>query len=64
MGEKRRKIWGKEVAIVSVFSDNIQYKIKEPLKVLLITNKEKQLLKGEGAKCVHRKKSDNHHTGY
>ena len=33
-------IRGKEVAIVSVFSDNIQYQIREPLKVLLIRNEE------------------------
>ena len=31
----------KEVANVSMFSDNIQYQIKEPLKVMLITNEEK-----------------------
>ena len=36
-------IWGKEVAM---FSNNIQYQIREFLKVLLITNEEKQLLKG------------------
>ena len=39
-------IWGKEVATVSMFSDNIQYQIKEPVKVLLDTNEEKELLKG------------------
>ena len=33
----------KEVAIISIFSNNVQYQIKEPLKVLLITNEEKQL---------------------
>ena len=33
-----------EVTVVSMLSDNIQYQIKEPLKVLQITNKEKQLL--------------------
>ena len=36
----------KEVAIISMFSDNIQYQIREPLKVLLIMNKENQLQKG------------------
>ena len=35
---------GKEVAIVSMFSDNVQYQIRQPLKALLITNEEKQLL--------------------
>ena len=39
-------IWDKEVAIVRAFSDNIQYRMKEPLKVLLIMNEEKQLLEG------------------
>ena len=34
----------KEVAIIGMFSNNVQYQIKEPLKVLLVTNKEKQLL--------------------
>ena len=34
----------KEVAFVSMFSDNVQYQMKEPLKVMLIMNKEKQLL--------------------
>ena len=37
-------IQGKVAAIVSMFSNNIQYQIWEPLKVLLIMNKEKQLL--------------------
>ena len=36
----------KEVAIISMFSDNIQYQIREPLKVLMIMNKENQLQKG------------------
>ena len=36
----------KEVAIISMFSDNIQYQVREPLKVLLITNEERQLLEG------------------
>ena len=43
VGEKRINlaypIWGKEVAVVSKLSDNIQYQIKEPLKVTL-TNEE------------------------
>ena len=38
-------IWGKEFAIVSMFSDNVQYQIREPFKVLLITNEKRQLLK-------------------
>ena len=50
VGEKRIDlaylIRGKEVAIVSMFGDNIQYKVREPLKVLLIINQEKELLKG------------------
>ena len=29
-----------------MFSNNIQYQIRESLKVLLITNEEKQLLEG------------------
>ena len=48
VGEKRINldypIWSKEVAIISMFSDNIQYKIKETLKVLLIMNEEKPML--------------------
>ena len=47
VGEKRIDfaylIWGKAVAVVSMFSNNFQYEIREPLKVLLITNKERQL---------------------
>ena len=47
MGEKRINptylIQGKEVAIISTFSDNIQYGIREHVKVLLITNEEKML---------------------
>ena len=54
MGKKRIDlaylIWNldssKEVAIVSMFSDNVQYQIREPLKVQLITNKENQLPEG------------------
>ena len=49
MDEKRidlaYPIQGKEVAVVRVFSDNVQYWLKEPLKVLLKTGKEKKLLK-------------------
>ena len=64
MGEKRiglaYPIWGKEVAIIGMFSDNVQYQIQKPLKVLLITNKENLLLKGkfmgrELSTCVGRK---------
>ena len=40
-------IWGMEVAIISLFSDNIQYQIRESLNVLLIMNKEKLLPKGK-----------------
>ena len=39
-------IWGKEVAVVSMFSDNVQDRIRKPVKVLLITNEERQLPKG------------------
>ena len=38
--------WSKEVTIVSVFSDNVQYQIREPLKVLLIMKEDKQLPEG------------------
>ena len=50
VGEKRidlaSLIRGKEVAVVRMFSDNVQYQIKEPLKVMLLTNEEKWLLEG------------------
>ena len=50
VGEKRidlaDPVRGKEVAAVSMFSNIIQYKIRKPLKVLLIMNEERQLLKG------------------
>ena len=36
----------KEVAVISMFSDNIQYQIRQPLKELLIMNEEKQLPEG------------------
>ena len=39
-------IQGKEVAVVSIFSNNVQYQMREPLKVLLIMNEEKQLPEG------------------
>ena len=49
VGEKRTDltylIWGKEVAVIRMLSDNIQYQIKEPLSILLIMNEEKLLLK-------------------
>ena len=32
---------GKEVGVVSMFSNNVQYQVKEPLKVLLIMNEER-----------------------
>ena len=38
-------IWGKEVAVISMFSDNIQYQIRESLNILLIMNEEKLLPK-------------------
>ena len=48
MDEKRidlaYPIWGKEVAVVSMFSENVQYWIKDHLKVMLLTGKEKWLL--------------------
>ena len=54
MGEKRidlaYPIWNldssKEVAVVSMFNNNVQYQIKEPLKVLLITKEKKWLPEG------------------
>ena len=39
-------IRGTVVTIVSMFSDNVQHWIREPLKVLLIMNEEKMLQKG------------------
>ena len=48
-------IWVKEIAIISMFSDNVQYQIRETLKVLLITNEEKQLPEGELNVSVERK---------
>ena len=49
VGEKRISlaylIQGKEVAVVSMFIDSVQYWIKEPLKVMLM-NEEKRLLDG------------------
>ena len=51
VGEKRIDlaylIWSKEVVIISMFSDNIQYQIRESLNVLLIMNEEKLLPKKE-----------------
>ena len=50
IGEKRIDlaylIQGKEGAFISMFSENVQYLIKGHVKVLLIMNKERQLLKG------------------
>ena len=44
IGEKRidvtYPIKGKEVAVVSVFSNNVQYWIKKPLKLLLSNREE------------------------
>ena len=56
----------KEVTVVSMVSNNVQYWIKEPLKVMLLTNEEKWLPKGvfmDGAKRFHRKETDNQPTG-
>ena len=39
-------IQGKEVAIVSMFSNNVPYQIQEPFNLLLIMNEERQLPKG------------------
>ena len=36
----------KEIAVVSMFSDNIQYEMKEPLELKLIGNDEKQIPNG------------------
>ena len=50
VGEKRidlaYPIQGKEAAVVSMFSDNVQYWLKEPMKILLKTGKETTLSKG------------------
>ena len=40
----------KEVAVVSMFSDNIQYKMTEIFNLKLIDNSEKQILNGSYAK--------------
>ena len=41
---------GKEVAVVSMFSDNIQYKVTETFNLKLIDNSEKQILNGSYTK--------------
>ena len=53
IGEKRidlaYPVQGKDVAVISMLSDNVQYWIREPVKVLLITKEtkeEKKLLTG------------------
>ena len=50
IGEKRidlaYPIQGKEVAVVIMLSDNVQYWLKEPMKVLLKKGKKKVLTKG------------------
>ena len=50
IGEKRINlaylIWGEEVAVISMFSDNVQYWIREAVKVLLIMKGEKELPEG------------------
>ena len=40
----------KEVAVISMFSDNIQYKVTEPFNLKLIDNSEKQILNGSYTK--------------
>ena len=39
-------IRGKEVAVVNMLSDNVQYWLKESMKVLLKTGEDKNLMKG------------------
>ena len=50
IGEKRidlaYPIQGKEVAVISMLTDNVQYLLKEPVKVLLKTGKNVELSKG------------------
>ena len=50
LGKKRidlaYPIQGKEAAVVSMFSDNVQYWLKEPMKILLKTGKEMTLERG------------------
>ena len=36
----------KEIAVISMLSDNVQYLLKEPVKVLLKTGKNVELSKG------------------
>ena len=49
MGKRRNdlaySIWGKEVAVISRLSDNIQHQVKERLNVLLVINEEKLMPK-------------------
>ena len=44
IGEKRidlaYPIQGKEIAVISIFSDNVQYRKRKPVKVLLMTQKK------------------------
>ena len=57
MGKKQSDlaylIQGKEVAIVSMFSNNVQCWVKKPLKVLL-SNNERMLLEGTFMACQLR----------
>ena len=39
-------IQGKEVAVVIMFSDNAQYRLKEPMKIRLKTSEDVALTKG------------------
>ena len=51
----------KEVAVVRMLSDNIQYKITKPLELKLVDGSEKQILNGilykKRIKCNCRKKT-------
>ena len=42
--------FSKEVAVISMFSDNIQYKVTETFNLKLIDNSEKQILNGSYTK--------------
>ena len=37
---------GKEIAVISMFSNNVQYLLKEPVKLVLKTGKDVELKKG------------------
>ena len=52
---------GKEVAVVRMLSDNIQYKVTKPLGLQLVDGSEKQILNGcytkKRIRCNCRKKT-------